>query len=78
MTKKEGYVKKSSKRLKVEDYVMMWGFIFFSLGAIGLIQIGLLEGLQAILIASLFIFILGIAILICTVIWDRMRIGHSK
>ena len=63
----------NNKKMKIEDFVMLWGFIFFALGAIGLIQIGLLESLSDIVIASLFVFIIGLILIIGIAIRDKLR-----
>lgn len=44
--------------------VMLFGFLFFSLGTLGIIQIGILEGLSEVIPISLVILLAGIVLLL--------------
>lgn len=44
--------------------ILLFGFLFFSLGTLGFIQIGILEGLSEILPISLGILLAGITLLL--------------
>jgi len=64
---------KNTTNIKFEEMLILWGFIFFVLGALGVIQIGLLEGLSELILLSLFLLILGILILLVVVIVDKVK-----
>jgi len=44
--------------------ILLFGFLFFALGTLGVIQIGILEGLSEIIPISLGILLVGIALLL--------------
>lgn len=54
----------NNEKMSNEDLIMFWGFIFLIMGAIGVVNIGFLEGLNNILIVGIIILIIGIAILV--------------
>ncbi|MFO7797805.1 MAG: hypothetical protein ACQERB_03435 [Promethearchaeati archaeon] len=54
---------KNQKKVQNESLTIFWGFILIILGAIGVIQIGLLEGLTQFIIYGGILFFIGIVIL---------------
>ena len=44
--------------------IMLFGFLFFALGTLGVIQIGILEGISEIISISLGILLAGIALIL--------------
>jgi len=66
----------ATDKVKNQNVLMLWGFILFALGALGLIQIGILEGVSELIIyATLFLFI-GLFILIVLVIMDKKKTNN--
>jgi hypothetical protein len=51
-------------KISYRQITLVFGFLFFSLGLLGIIQIGLLEGVLEIIPYALIILILGIIFLI--------------
>jgi len=62
-----------NKRMSNNDFLMLWGFILFVLGAIGAIQIGILEGINAFLIFGGLIMITGVILLCSIAIKDKLN-----
>ncbi|MFX1296062.1 MAG: hypothetical protein ACFFD2_14585 [Promethearchaeota archaeon] len=54
----------NNEKMSNEDLIMFWGFIFLIMGAIGIVNVGFLEGLSNTLIVGIIILIIGIAILV--------------
>lgn len=48
--------------------LLLFGFLFFALGLLGVIQIGLLEGLMEVMPLTLIILLVGIGLLIILLI----------
>jgi hypothetical protein len=63
----------TNNMVKNKDILMLWGFILFSLGALGLIQIGILEGLSEMIIYAILCLFIGIFILLAIVIMDKIK-----
>ena len=63
----------SNEKMSIEELVMFWGFIFLIMGAIGIVNIGLLEGLNNILIIGIIILIVGIVILLGIALLDKRK-----
>lgn len=61
----------NNKKMKLEDFIMLWGFIFFIFGAIGMVQIGILDGLNSFIFIGFLIFLIGLSILIVIAIYDK-------
>ncbi|MFX1556463.1 MAG: hypothetical protein ACFFC9_04350 [Promethearchaeota archaeon] len=59
--------------VKNQDVLMLWGFIFFTLGALGLIQIGILEGVSELIIYAVLLLFIGIIILLALVLIDKKK-----
>ena len=55
------------------NFIMLWGFILFVLGAIGAIQIGILEGLIVIIISGGLLMIIGVMFLCYLAIIDKLK-----
>ena len=55
------------------NFIMLWGFILFVLGAIGAIQIGILEGLIVIIISGGLLMIIGVMFLCYIAIIDKLK-----
>lgn len=55
------------------DFIMLWGFILFVLGAIGAIQIGILEGINVFNIFGGLLMIIGVIFLCYTAIKDKLK-----
>ena len=55
------------------NFIMLWGFILFVLGAIGAIQIGILEGLIVIIIFGGLLMIIGVMFLCYLAIIDKLK-----
>lgn len=51
-------------KLSNGQIILLFGFLFFSLGTLGIIQIGILDGLSEVIPISLVILLLGIALLL--------------
>lgn len=51
-------------KISNQQILLLLGFLFFSLGLLGIIQVGLLEGLIEIIPLSLIILIVGISFLV--------------
>jgi hypothetical protein len=54
--------------------LMLFGFLFFSLGTLGIIQIGILEGLSEVIPISLVILLVGIVLLLI-ILLRKIRIN---
>ena len=63
----------NNKKMNNENLIMLWGFIFFIVGALGMVQIGLLEGLDDFQIIGAIPFIIGIIILLCMAFIDKKK-----
>lgn len=61
----------TKKKITLFDFLIFWGFILFNLGALGLIQIAILEGESLFFLISGFTFLIGIIILIISLILDK-------
>lgn len=55
------------------DLIMLWGFILFVLGAIGAINIGILEGITIFIIFGGLIMIIGVIFLCYIAITDKLK-----
>jgi len=55
-------------KISTRQIVLLFGFLFFSLGLLGIIQIGLLESLLGIVPYSLIILFIGITLLLIVII----------
>ena len=55
-------------KISYREIIILFGFLFFSLGLLGIIQIGILENLLEIIPLSLTILLIGIVLLILTTI----------
>jgi len=51
-------------KISYSQIALLFGFVFFSLGILGIIQIGLLDGLLEVIPYSLIILLLGILFII--------------
>jgi len=51
-------------KISYSQIALLFGFVFFSLGILGIIQIGLLDGLLEVIPYSLIILLLGIVFII--------------
>ena len=63
----------NSDQMNNENLTMLWGFIFFFLGAYSIVQIGLFEGLDLFLIIGVITFLIGIIILFGIAIVDKKK-----
>ena len=61
----------NNEKMSNQNLIMLWGFIFFIVGALGIVQIGLLEGLDDFLIIGSITFLVGIVILASIAIIDK-------
>jgi hypothetical protein len=64
---------KNEEKVKNVDLFMMWGFIFFVLGALGVIQMGFLEGHSNYVLSGLLLILIGIVILVSTAVIDKFK-----
>jgi hypothetical protein len=55
-------------KISTRQIILLFGFLFFSLGLLGIIQIGLLESLLGIVPYSLIILFIGITLLLIVII----------
>ena len=69
---------RNTNKIKFEEMLVLWGFIIFVLGALGIIQIGLLEGLSDLIPLSLFLLILGVLILFFVIVFDNVKAKKGK
>jgi len=69
---------KNKEKIKSIDIFMMWGFIFFVLGALGVIQMGFLEGHSGYVLSGLLLILIGIIILVSVAIVDIFKSGNKK
>ena len=61
----------TNKKMKLDDFIMFWGFIIFIFGAIGIVLIGILEGLSSFIFISILIFLIGLLILMLIAFYDK-------
>jgi hypothetical protein len=64
----------NDEKMSSENIIMLWGFIFFFLGAFSIVQIGLFEGLDVFFIIGMFSFLIGLITLVCLAFMDKKRI----
>jgi len=64
---------KDEEKVKNVDLFMMWGFTFFVLGALGVIQMGFLEGHSNYILSGLLLILIGIVILASIAIIDKFK-----
>ncbi|MFW9902227.1 MAG: hypothetical protein ACFFDY_13255 [Candidatus Thorarchaeota archaeon] len=62
-----------NEKMSNENLIMLWGFIFLIMGALGMVQIGLLDGLNDFLIIGSIPFIIGIIILVSIAFIDKKK-----
>jgi len=62
-----------NEKMSNENLIMLWGFIFLIMGALGMVQIGLLDGLDDFLIIGSIPFIIGIIILVSIAFIDKKK-----
>jgi len=62
---------KNQEKVQNESLAIFWGFIIIILGAIGIIQIGLLDSLTQFIIYGVILFSLGIIIFCFVIIFDK-------
>jgi hypothetical protein len=55
-------------KISTRQLILLFGFLFFSLGLLGIIQIGLLESLLGVVPYSLIILFIGITLLLIVII----------
>ena len=67
-----------NKKMKLEDFIMFWGFIIFIYGAIGIVLIGILEGLSSFIFIGFLILLIGLSILILFAIYDKKSKNKLK
>lgn len=60
-------------RISRLDFIMLWGFILFVLGAIGAIQIGILEGISVFIVFGGSLMIIGVIMLCYIAITDKLN-----
>jgi hypothetical protein len=63
----------NNKKMNIEDFLMLWGFIFFIFGAIGTIQIGFLDGINIFILYGSLLMIIGIIILSYIAVADKKK-----
>ena len=63
----------NNEKMSNDNLIMLWGFIFFIIGALSIVQIGLLEGLNDFLIIGLITFLIGIILLVFTAFIDKKK-----
>ncbi|MFX1566915.1 MAG: hypothetical protein ACFFCV_00950 [Promethearchaeota archaeon] len=63
----------NNEKMSNENLIILWGFILTIIGGLGMVQIGLLEGLDDFLIIGSIPFIIGIIILVCIAIIDKKK-----
>lgn len=61
----------SKKKIAWFDFILLWGFILFNLGILGLLQIAILEGLPVFFLISGITCISGIIILIALLMLNK-------
>ncbi|MHA1491140.1 MAG: hypothetical protein ACTSRI_16015 [Promethearchaeota archaeon] len=64
---------KDAEKVKIDDFIMLWGFIFFIMGLLGVLQIGFYEGLSDFYGPAFILLILGILIIVYLIINDKLR-----
>ena len=62
----------NNERISGEQMILLFGFLFFVLGTLGVIQIGILEGLVEIISISLVLLLIGIGMLVFLIIKERI------
>ena len=68
----------NDKRKKLVGFIIFWGFIIFIFGAIGIFQIGILDGLSNFIFIGFLIFLIGPSILILSAIYDKKSKNKFK
>jgi hypothetical protein len=66
-----------NSKVKLHDFLMYWGFILLIFGLLGIIQIGLMDGLSGFIPVGLTLAVIGILILCFVVIIDKKNISNS-
>ncbi|MFX0176535.1 MAG: hypothetical protein ACFE85_09930 [Candidatus Hodarchaeota archaeon] len=61
------------KMRKSEEILMLWGFLLLFLGIMGVVWMGILEGVSEIIIYAILLVIIGLFILIVLVIVDKKK-----
>jgi hypothetical protein len=62
-------------KVKLDDFLILWGFILSIFGFIGIVQLGIMDGLVGFIPAGLILLAIGILILcFITVIDSRKKI----
>ena len=61
----------SKKKIAWFDFILLWGFILFNLGILGLLQIAILEGLPVFFLIGGITCISGIIILIALIMLNK-------
>ena len=61
------------KKMRLEDFIMFWGFIIFIFGAIGIVLIGILDGINIFIIYGCVVLIIGIITLLYIAIADKIK-----
>ena len=60
-----------NSKLKLDDFLMFWGFILFIFGLLGIVQLGLMDGLIGFIPVGLILLIIGTLILCFIAIIDN-------
>jgi len=68
----------SDWKISYEQMLLLFGFLLFVLGTLGLIQIGILEGLTELIPSSLFILLMGISVLLLLLLINKRTNSQSK
>ena len=61
------------EKMSVENLVFLWGFIFIVMGILGVMQMGILEGLSDFIAFGSILMIIGFILLIVVIFLDKSK-----
>lgn len=69
---------KNQQKVQNKSLAIFWGFILIIIGAIGIIQIGLLEGLRQFIFYGVILFFIGVVILSLVIFFDKKTLKKKS
>lgn len=63
----------SEKKWSNENILVLWGFIFIVMGILGVLQMGLLEGLSNFFAFGSILLIIGFILLFIVILFDKSK-----
>ena len=62
-----------NSKVKLHDFLLLWGFIILIFGFLGIVQLGLMDGLTEFIPIGLILLIIGILILCFITVIDKRK-----